>query len=301
MNEQLPTKPDHIEWTRIMARLRGIRFQLRGYTSNPVAGCNFGCQFQMPDGGIAQCYAKTIAEQTMVRRHYPFGFAHYYFREHELEELRKFKKSAGVFLGSMGDLMDYQVPDKVIWQILDTIEATPWITYFILTKQATRLKRFKYPTNVWVGASMPPTTFKGQKVSALNYLYTTFDALDSINTSVKWMSLEPLSFDMAEHILHAPIQWAVIGAATHYDKIYQPNPEWVTNTVDSLHDKGTAVFYKGNLKGNPACKEWLEEFPKPSVKCRRCGELWFSPVCPACNDLPKDKVETPDNNQLTLF
>lgn len=301
MNEQLTTNPDNIEWTRIVAMCRGVRWQLRGYTSNPIAGCNFGCQFVMPDGNKAECYAKTIAERTMVKRAYNFGFEHFYWRPNELETLRKWKKSCGVFVGSMGDIMDAQVPHGRIHQLLEVMHQTPWITYFILTKQASRLKLYEYPDNAWVGVSMPPTSYQGKPVSVTNYLHTAFDTLSQLKASVKWMSLEPLSFDMSEWLVDAPIQWAVLGAATYFNKTYQPDPAWINNAVWALHGREIPVFYKGNLKGNPATTKWLEEFPTPSIPCKRCGEKWFGAMCPACNEVPKEKADPATGDQLTLF
>lgn len=53
----------------------------------------------------------------------------------------------------------------------------------------------------------------------------------------------------------------MIGAATNGNRVYQPDPQWVTNVLDVLDTQGTKVFFKGNLRGNPAAQAWKEEFP----------------------------------------
>jgi len=78
-----------------------------------------------------------------------------------------------------------------------------------------------------------------------------------VRVPVRWMSIEPLSFDIAPLLKDACLQWAVIGAATNGRKTYQPEPEWVENLLDTLDAQGTKVFFKGNLEWG----EWREEFP----------------------------------------
>ena len=58
MNRQ--KAPKGIEWTRIR---RADGSVLPGYTWNPTGGCLHGCTWQMPDGSVTECYAKTVAER----------------------------------------------------------------------------------------------------------------------------------------------------------------------------------------------------------------------------------------------
>jgi protein gp37 len=71
------------------------------------------------------------------------------------------------------------------------------------------------------------------------------------------MSIEPLSFDIAQLLVGSNLRWAVIGAATNGPKMYQPRPEWVANVLKVLDKQGTRVFFKGNLDWSP----WREDFP----------------------------------------
>ena len=75
MNKQKPTSAKAINWTRIFRLLKdGTIIRTDGYTWNPVGGCLHKCEWQMPDGNIATCYAKDIAERFTAA--YPNGFEH---------------------------------------------------------------------------------------------------------------------------------------------------------------------------------------------------------------------------------
>lgn len=82
MNKQ--KAPGGIEWTRIKRSIDGNAVELPGYTWNPTAGCFHGCTWKMPDGSIAECYAKTVAER-LATRTYDKGFEnHYILKVHDL-------------------------------------------------------------------------------------------------------------------------------------------------------------------------------------------------------------------------
>jgi protein gp37 len=83
------------------------------------------------------------------------------------------------------------------------------------------------------------------------------EILNTVDVPVRWMSIEPLSFDIAPLLKNSNLQWAVVGAATNGRLTYQPEPEWVQNVLDVLDAQGTKVFFKGNLQWH----EWREEFP----------------------------------------
>ena len=261
MNKQ--KAPKGIEWTRVYDR--------DGYTWNPVGGCHHGCQWQMPDGTIAECYAKTVSEKFGIHEQ---GFEHHYFYPERLREPVKLKKGAGIFLDSMSDLMGHWVADSEIQQVLDVCHDTPQHIYFLLTKNAIRLKKFKFPDNVWIGASSPPDFYKGEKLSQLQkdqMLKVTLDALGQTNATVKWMSFEPLSTDYSEIVKEHPVlNWAVIGAASQGRKYIPPNRDDFQSLMAVLKGQHVPVFFKGNMESLPDAKNnWLVEFPpekKPGVQ-----------------------------------
>jgi protein gp37 len=215
----------------------------------------------MPDGSIAECYAETVAER-IAQRAYPMGFEHHYWNPQLLDEPIKITKPSRIFLDSMSDLMGHWVPDDQVEQVFETCRTAHWHTFQVLTKNAPRLKQFDIPPNVWVGVSAPPSIMFGRPLSAVQQgrmLETMVSVLQDIDVPVRWMSIEPLSFNIAPFLVGSNLQWAVIGAATNGPKAYQPKSEWVENVLDVLDAQGTAVFFKGNLEWEP----WREEFPSP--------------------------------------
>ncbi len=236
-----------IEWTRVYGR--------PGYTWNPITGCAHACEWEMPDGTVAECYAKEITEK--------FGrgvFSQVVFQPTRVNEPCKVHDPSGIFCCSMSDLMGLGVSDVQIDTVLSVMRQTPQHIYFILTKNAPRLLQFDFPPNVWVGASVPPTFYMGKRLSQdqqLRMLNRTLDVLRQVNVPVRWMSIEPLSFDIAPYMRDCGLQWVVIGAASNGRKYYQPERAWVQNLLDVMDEQDIPVFFKGNLDWQP----WRAFFP----------------------------------------
>jgi protein gp37 len=260
MNEQ--RAPHGIEWTRI--NRDGTK--LPGFTWNPVAGCQHGCEWRMPNGEIAVCYAETVAER-LATRAYPHGFAHHYWHPDRLSEPLAIKRPSGIFLDSMSDLMGPWVPDEQIQQVLDVCRAAHWHTFQLLTKNAPRLLQFKFPRNVWVGASSPPDFMHGKPLNRQQQeamLEKIFDTLPRINVPVRWISFEPLSWDVSSIVKGSAgaIQWAVIGAASDGRKYFAPAEHDLRQLLDVLDALRVPVFFKGNMHSSEfASEHWREEFP----------------------------------------
>ena len=237
---------------------RGIEWT--EYTWNPVGGCQHGCRWEMPDGTIAECYAETVAER-VAQAAYPQGFEHHYWRPDLLEQPLLLSTPARIFMDSMSDLMGHWVPADQVEQVLDVCRRASQHSFQLLTKNAPRLLEFDFPPNVWVGVSAPPSIMFGRRLSGAQQrrmVSRQLDVLRQIPVPVRWMSIEPLSFDIAPLLVDSPLEWAVIGAATNGPKTYQPRPEWVQNTLDVLDAQNTAVFFKGNLDW----EDWREAFPE---------------------------------------
>lgn len=252
MNEQKP--PKGIEWTRIREIDGTVR---KGFTWNPTAGCFHGCTWQMPDGSITECYAKTVAERVATAS-YGEGFEHHYWRPEALEEPLKIKKPSGIFVGSMADLFGHWVPDEQIQQVLDVMKMADWHVFQTLSKYPIRLSQFNpFPNNVWVGVSLPAGHL--MKVEgATRALEVYLKHMASVLASIRFMSLEPLWFDVAPVLQtwiethgQLPMEWVIIGAASNGAKLYQPSPEWVRNALEIFDEQQIPVFFKGNLRWKP--------------------------------------------------
>lgn len=248
------------------ATSRGIEWT--DYTWNPIAGCLHGCAWTMPDGAVANCYAEDVADRVAPKA-YPNGFEYHYFRPELLAEPLKLKRPARIFCGSMADVFGHWVPDEQIQRVLNVCRQASQHQFQFLTKNAPALLRFDFPDNVWVGASVPPTYMFGQEMTAkqqVAMLRRTLDILDQVKAPVRWMSLEPLSWDMAWLLHGHHLQWAVIGAASNGPKTYQPEVMWVIDAIEALDRMAAKVFFKGNLKwDNYGGYPWREEFPTVRV------------------------------------
>ena len=240
---------------------RGI--QWTDYTWNPIGGCKHACRWVMPDGTIAICYSETTS--ITFPRTYAEGFEHHYWRPHMLQDPVNHLEPARIFLDSMSDLMGAWVPEVQIKQVLDVCRNAPWHDFQLLTKNPGRLTKFDFPENLWVGVSSPPDFMKGNRLSIgqqEQMLAKSLRVLADIEVPVRWMSIEPLSWKVSKIISdHAPLSWAVIGAATNGRKVYQPLSQHVADLLEVFDKQHVPVFFKGNLWGNPAAEPWREYFP----------------------------------------
>lgn len=262
MNKQLKTRGGQIVG-------RGIEWT--DYTFNPIGGCFHACQWTMPDGSVANCYAEDVA-QGVARAAYPQKFEHHYFRPELLDRPLRVKTPSRVFVGSMADVFGTWVPEADILQVLETCDKAHWHQFQFLTKNFPRVWKFMYddaiPSNCWLGASMPPDFMFNKPLSPVQkerMLRQTLNNLSAFETDhVKWMSFEPLSWDVAPIVANYPsaLKWAVIGAASNGKTLYPPEERHVRDLIDVLDAQGVAVFFKGNLRSLPwAAAHWREEFP----------------------------------------
>jgi protein gp37 len=263
MNKQ--KAPNGIEWTRIRRTIAdGTEETLTGWTWNPTGGCLHGCTWQMPDGSITECYAKTIAERFTTA--YEQGFESHYWRPHTLQEPLRLKTPSGIFVGSMADLFGHWVAKEQIRQVLDVMTQAHWHTFQTLSKYPIRLPEFNpFPENVWVGVSIPAGRLMNPK-GAANALFSYLKHMEKVEANIRFMSVEPLWFDVTpvfEKWLQAndrlPFEWIIIGAASNGRKLYQPKPEWTQSLLDLLDAQNIPVFFKGNMDWSLA--DWRDAFP----------------------------------------
>lgn len=269
MNEQ--KAPSGIEWTRVILP-DGTR--TRGFTWNVFGGCKHACEWQMPDGTVAGCYAKLVAER-VAQEHYPQGFEAHYFHPKRLVEPSRQKQPVGIFLDSMADAMGHWVDAGEIEQVLDVCRSTPQHTYFLLTKNAPRLLEFEFPDNVWTGVSSPPDWMFGKRLTRKQQeamLHRTMKVLSQVKSKVRWISFEPLSWDCSDIIAEYPgaLQWAVVGGASNGPREFPPSLTDLVRLLTVLDDQNVPTFYKGNLHTLPwASAHWREDFPTSPTRAAK--------------------------------
>jgi protein gp37 len=130
-------------------------------TWNPVTGCtkiNAGCD---------NCYAARFSERFRGVPGHPFetGFDLTLRPERLLQPLG-WKRPRMVFVNSMSDLFQKEIPQAHIAAVFDTMERANWHTYQVLTKRSSLLQKFinaRYrtrpaPRHIWLGVSVEDET-----------------------------------------------------------------------------------------------------------------------------------------------
>ena len=212
------------------------------WTLNLITGCSMGCTY---------CYAKALAmmyyDQRFHATFYPgrlLALAHTTIPKKYSGE----PKSMRVFLNSMGDWMDPAFPDVVVQAMLNMCSLFPSWTFMTLTKRPARLKRFRFPPNVWLGVTVTDQSMVGPMERAFA----------QVQASVRWVSFEPL---LGPIVLSRPelIDLFVIGSQTaaNGQPAIQPSPYWVEALKAQARFVGAMIWEKTNLHAP------LMETPEP--------------------------------------
>tara|TARA_B100001105_G_C22397884_1_gene447684 strand:- start:2584 stop:3324 length:741 start_codon:yes stop_codon:yes gene_type:complete len=205
-----------IEWTEV--------------TWNPVTGCYKISQ------GCKHCYAERMAKRLKA-----MGSARY---ENEfqptlhwdlVDQPLRWKKGKTVFVNSMSDLFQDDVPPDFIGAVFRTMAATPQHTYQILTKRSTRLLELApslhWPDNVWMGVSV-------EDGRALNRV----DDLRRVPAKVKFLSCEPLIGSLGGLNLEG-IHWAIVGGESG-PGARPMEPAWVDEIRLEAERSRSLFFFK---------------------------------------------------------
>jgi protein gp37 len=205
-----------IEWTEM--------------TWNPVTGCLKVSQ------GCKHCYAERMAKrlQAMGSERYENGFEptlHY-----DLIDLpRRWKKPRVIFVNSMSDLFQDDVPDAFIQAVFATMEACPQHTFQILTKRSERVRELgatlPWPSNVWMGVSVEDAR-----------VIDRITDLAAIPAKVRFLSCEPLIGPL-ENLPLDGIHWVIVGGESGpFSRAMQG--EWVESIHRQCLSRNVAFFFK---------------------------------------------------------
>jgi len=172
------------------------------------------------------------------------------FHPDRLNEPELIKKSARIFVCSMGELFDPKLSEIATDLVLKEIAKNPRHTFQILTKRPDRAEKWIFPSNVWLGCSQDCDT-------------TNSDDIDHIRNaffpSVRFVSFEPLLGPFYGSL--ANIDWVIIGAQTGPNAIL-PEQQWILNLLNDCEDLNIPVFLKSRLNW----PEKRQEFPKVANK-----------------------------------
>jgi len=172
--------------------------------------------------------------QAMGQPHYRNGFELALHEDH-LELPLKWKRPQVIFVNSMSDLFQQDVPLEFIEKVFETMNKAHWHQYQVLTKRSGRLldlsPKLKWAPQIWMGVS----------VETKEYLYR-IDDLRRTGAHVKFLSLEPLLGPLPKMNLKK-IDWAIVGGESGPGA--RPMDEkWVIDIRNQCQKAGVPFFFK---------------------------------------------------------
>lgn len=171
-------------------------------TWNPVTGCT------KVGSGCDNCYAERFAERWRGIKDHPYeqGFDLRLWPS-RLEQPGRWKKPRMIFVNSMSDLFQKEIPRDFIDQVFDAMESANWHVYQVLTKRSSLMRKYikkryngeQVPSHIWLGVSVEDAAHKSR-----------IEHLRQINSEARFISFEPLLGPIGEVDLSG-IAWAIVG------------------------------------------------------------------------------------------
>jgi protein gp37 len=200
------------------------------FTWNPVTGCLKVSQ------GCKNCYAERMAKRLMAMgaHRYADGFnptLHWDL----IDAPRAWTKPRLVFVNSMSDLFQEDVPETFIYRVFETMVACPQHTFQILTKRSERLReiagRLPWPQNVWMGVSVEDTRVLERAIH-----------LAAVPAAVRFLSCEPLIGPLDKLPLKN-IDWVIVGGESG-PRARKMEASWVRSIRRQCRTYDVAFFFK---------------------------------------------------------
>jgi protein gp37 len=227
-------------------------------TWNPVRGCT------KISPGCKHCYAETFAERFRGVPGHPFeqGFD-LRLVPTALDLPRRWRRGRLVFVNSMSDLFQDDVPVDFVHKVFEVMRDCPQHQFQVLTKRAERLAELapnlEWPPNVWMGVS----------VENADYTWRVRE-LQKVRAAIRFISVEPL-LGAIPRLPLAGIHWVIVGGESGH-RAREMKIEWARDIRDQCRDGGVAFFFKqwGGVRRKIAGREldrreW-NEMPGPATQ-----------------------------------
>ena len=204
-------------------------------TWNPLRGCikiSRGCK---------HCYALTFAERFRGVSGHPYeqGFDPRLVPA-KLAEPFEWTGPRTVFVNSMSDLFQTDVPDAYIEDVVQVMVETNWHTYQVLTKRAERLQallsgRLRFAAkqhHIWWGVSVEDRRYGLPRIAQLR----------AAPAAVRFLSIEPLLEDLGDFDLDG-IHWVIVGGESGHGA--RPmEKSWVDGILRQCKAADVEFFFK---------------------------------------------------------
>jgi protein gp37 len=204
-------------------------------TWNPLRGCT------KISPGCKHCYAETFAERFRGVKGHPYeqGFDLRLVPE-KLAEPFQWSGPRTVFVNSMSDLFQDDVPDSYIEHVVRVMVEANWHTYQVLTKRSQRLQKLlntklRFTENhrhIWWGVSVEDKRYGLPRV----------DHIRSAPAAIRFLSVEPLLEDLGDFDLTG-IHWVIVGGESGHGARTMEQA-WVERILELCVRKDVAFFFK---------------------------------------------------------
>lgn len=232
-------------------------------TWNPVRGCS------KVSPGCKHCYAETFAERWRGIPGHPYeqGFDLRLVPE-KLQEPIGWKRPRRIFVNSMSDLFQRDIPVEFVKSVFETMRKADWHIYQVLTKRHENMKAVvnkhlswvKDENHIWLGVS----------VEDRKHGLPRIDALRDTKAALRFLSIEPLLEDLGELDLSG-IGWVIVGGESGPGA--RPiELSWVTSIRDQCKKQRVPFFFKQwggvrkQLAGRRLQGKTYDEFPHVSLE-----------------------------------
>jgi len=212
-------------------------------TWNPVIGCS------MVSPGCTNCYAMRMAARLQSMRHplylgvtrksggRPVWTGRVALSEKTLDAPLKWRKPRKIFVNSMSDLFQDEVPADFVARVWQVMEKAGWHVFQVLTKRP----EIMLATVDELGLRPLPNVWLGTSVESADYAHR-IDTLRQVPAFVRFVSFEPLLASVGEVDLR-DVHWAIVGGESG-PRARPLDGNWIDQIERQCRLAGTAFFFK---------------------------------------------------------
>ena len=213
----------------------GSKIEWTDATWNPVRGCT------KISPGCKHCYAERFAERFRGVQGHPYeqGFDLRLVPEKLMEPL-EWRESRMVFVNSMSDLFQDDVPEDYIEAVCCVMVAARWHTFQVLTKRAARMRQLL--SRKLRFAASAPNIWWGVSVEDRRHGLPRISELAASPARVRFLSVEPLLEDLGRIDLRG-IHWVIVGGESG-PGARPMKPEWVLSIREQCGEHAVPFFFK---------------------------------------------------------